>query len=75
MTSATPFLDALELYRSEDRESWHCPGHAHGAAMTKTPEGRKFLELFGARFLSADVCNAVEPLGQLLDASGPIEES
>lgn len=41
----------------------------------KSPIGRMFHQFFGENMLRADVCNAVEELGQLLDHTGPVAES
>jgi arginine/lysine/ornithine decarboxylase len=44
-------------------------------AFLKTPVGQMFHQFFGENMLRADVCNAVEELGQLLDHDGAIGES
>jgi len=64
---APPFFRALTHYASEGSYSWHCPGHSGGVAFLKSPVGRMFHQFFGENMLRADVCNAVEELGQLLD--------
>ena len=57
------------------RYSWHCPGHSGGVAFLKSPVGQMFHQFFGENMLRADVCNAVDELGQLLDHTGPVAES
>ena len=69
---APPFFRALTNYASEGSYSWHCPGHSGGVAFLKSPVGRMFHQFFGENMLRADVCNAVEELGQLLDHTGPV---
>jgi arginine decarboxylase len=44
-------------------------------AFLKSPVGQMFHQFFGENMLRADVCNAVEELGQLLDHTGPIAAS
>ncbi|MEZ6079073.1 MAG: hypothetical protein R3C56_26380 [Pirellulaceae bacterium] len=46
-----------------------------GVAFLKSPVGQMFHQFFGENMLRADVCNAVEELGQLLDHTGPIAAS
>ncbi|GIE80503.1 ornithine decarboxylase [Actinoplanes philippinensis] len=70
-----PFFEALLRYAGDGAYSWHCPGHSGGTAFLKSPVGTLFHEFFGENLLRADVCNAVEDLGQLLDHSGPIADS
>jgi arginine decarboxylase len=48
------------------------PGHSGGVAFLKSPVGQMFHQFFGENMLRADVCNAVEELGQLLDHTGPV---
>ncbi|BEL03920.1 arginine/lysine/ornithine decarboxylase [Actinoplanes sichuanensis] len=72
---APPFFEALMRYANDGAYSWHCPGHSGGTAFLKSPVGTLFHEFFGENLLRADVCNAVEDLGQLLDHSGPIADS
>ncbi|GAA1615530.1 Orn/Lys/Arg decarboxylase N-terminal domain-containing protein [Actinoplanes couchii] len=72
---APPFFAALMRYASDGAYSWHCPGHSGGTAFLKSPVGTLFHDFFGENLLRADVCNAVEELGQLLDHSGPIADS
>jgi len=72
---APPFFRALTHYASEGSYSWHCPGHSGGVAFLKSPVGRMFHQFFGENMLRADVCNAVEELGQLLDHTGPVVAS
>ena len=62
-----PFFRALTHYAADGSYSWHCPGHSGGVAFLKSPVGRMFHQFFGENMLRADVCNAVEELGQLLD--------
>ena len=69
---APPFFRALTHYASEGSYSWHCPGHSGGVAFLKSPVGRMFHQFFGENMLRADVCNAVEELGHLLDHTGPV---
>ncbi len=74
-TLAPPFFRALVHYAQDSSYSWHCPGHSGGVAFLKSPVGHMFHQFFGENLLRADVCNAVDELGQLLDHSGPIEAS
>ncbi|NWG73355.1 MAG: lysine decarboxylase, partial [Rubrivivax sp.] len=64
---APPFFKALMDYAQDGSYSWHCPGHSGGVAFLKSPVGQMFHQFFGENMLRADVCNAVEELGQLLD--------
>ncbi len=70
-----PFFRALIDYAEDGSYSWHCPGHSGGVAFLKSPVGQMFHQFFGENMLRADVCNAVEELGQLLDHDGAIGES
>lgn len=70
-----PFFKALLDYAEDGSYSWHCPGHSGGVAFLKSPVGQMFHQFFGENMLRADVCNAVEELGQLLDHTGPVAES
>ena len=70
-----PFFRALLNYAQDGSYSWHCPGHSGGVAFLKSPVGQVFHQFFGENMLRADVCNAVEELGQLLDRTGPAAES
>jgi arginine decarboxylase len=72
---APPFFRALVQYAQESSYSWHCPGHSGGVAFLKSPVGRMFHQFFGENLLRADVCNAVDELGQLLDHTGPVAAS
>ncbi len=72
---APPFFKALVEYASEGSYSWHCPGHSGGVAFLKSPVGQMFHQFFGENMLRADVCNAVDELGQLLDHTGPVAAS
>jgi len=72
---APPFFRALMQYANDGAYSWHCPGHSGGTAFLKSPVGTAFHQFFGEPMLRADVCNAVEELGQLLDHTGPVAES
>jgi arginine decarboxylase len=72
---APPFFRALTHYAQESSYSWHCPGHSGGVAFLKSPVGQMFHQFFGENLLRADVCNAVDELGQLLDHSGPVAAS
>src|SRR5690554_5515693 len=74
-TVAPPFFRALTGYAADGSYSWHCPGHSGGVAFLKSPEGQMFHQFFGENLLRADVCNAVEELGQLLDHTGPVAAS
>ena len=69
---APPFFAALTEYVESGANSWHTPGHSGGAAFLKSPVGTMFHQFFGENMLRADVCNAVEDLGQLLDHTGPV---
>ena len=70
-----PFFKALTEYAADGSYSWHCPGHSGGVAFLKSPVGQMFHQFFGENMLRADVCNAVEELGQLLDHTGPVAAS
>ena len=70
-----PFFRALVHYAADGSYSWHCPGHSGGVAFLKSPVGQMFHQFFGENMLRADVCNAVEELGQLLDHTGPVAAS
>ncbi len=70
-----PFFRALVHYAQDGSYSWHCPGHSGGVAILKSPIGQMFHQFFGENMLRADVCNAVEELGQLLDHTGPVAAS
>jgi arginine decarboxylase len=70
-----PFFRALVHYAQDGSYSWHCPGHSGGVAFLKSPIGQMFHQFFGENMLRADVCNAVEELGQLLDHTGPVAAS
>lgn len=72
---APPFFKALMEYAQDGSYSWHCPGHSGGVAFLKSPVGQMFHQFFGENMLRADVCNAVEELGQLLDHTGPVADS
>jgi len=72
---APPFFRALTHYAYDGSYSWHCPGHSGGVAFLKSPIGQMFHQFFGENMLRADVCNAVEELGQLLDHTGPVAAS
>ncbi|PRC91227.1 arginine/lysine/ornithine decarboxylase [Solimicrobium silvestre] len=72
---APPFFRALVQYANDGSYSWHCPGHSGGVAFLKSPIGQMFHQFFGENMLRADVCNAVEELGQLLDHTGPVAAS
>src|SRR5512141_176889 len=72
---APPFFRALLHYAQDGSYSWHCPGHSGGVAFLKSPVGRMFHQFFGENMLRADVCNAVDELGQLLDHTGPVAAS
>src|SRR4051812_34562959 len=72
---APPFFRALTHYAQDGSYSWHCPGHSGGVAFLKSPVGQMFHQFFGENMLRADVCNAVDELGQLLDHSGPVAAS
>jgi arginine decarboxylase len=72
---APPFFRALVHYAQDGSYSWHCPGHSGGVAFLKSPVGQMFHQFFGENMLRADVCNAVDELGQLLDHTGPVGAS
>jgi len=72
---APPFFRAMVHYAQDGSYSWHCPGHSGGVAFLKSPIGQMFHQFFGENMLRADVCNAVEELGQLLDHTGPVAAS
>ena len=70
-----PFFRALLDYAEDGSYSWHCPGHSGGVAFLKSPIGQMYHQFYGENMLRADVCNAVEELGQLLEHNGAIGES
>jgi len=70
-----PFFKALLDYAEDGSYSWHCPGHSGGVAFLKSPIGQMYHQFYGENMLRADVCNAVEELGQLLDHDGAIGQS
>ncbi len=72
---APPFFRALVDYAQDGSYSWHCPGHSGGVAFLKSPVGQMFHQFFGENMLRADVCNAVDELGQLMDHTGPVAAS
>lgn len=72
---APPFFRALCEYAADSSYSWHCPGHSGGVAFLKSPIGQMFHQFFGENLLRADVCNAVDELGQLTSHSGPVAAS
>lgn len=72
---APPFFRALTGYAADGSYSWHCPGHSGGVAFLKSPVGQMFHQFFGENMLRADVCNAVDELGQLLDHTGAVADS
>lgn len=72
---APPFFRELVKYAQDGSYSWHCPGHSGGVAFLKSPVGQMFHQFFGENMLRADVCNAVDELGQLLDHTGPVAQS
>jgi len=73
--TVAPFFSALVNYTERRAESFHCPGHSGGQAFLKAPVGQKFREFFGENLLRADICNAVEEMGQLLDHTGAAAEA
>ena len=70
-----PFFRALVNYAQDGSYSWHCPGHSGGVAFLKSPVGQMFHQFFGENMLRADVCNAVDEIGQLLYHTGPVAAS
>ncbi|KIC31428.1 arginine/lysine/ornithine decarboxylase [Leisingera sp. ANG-S5] len=70
-----PFFKKLLDYAEDGSYSWHCPGHSGGVAFLKSPVGQMYHQFYGENMLRADVCNAVEELGQLLDHNGAIGAS
>ncbi len=72
---APPFFRALVHYASDGSYSWHCLGHPGGVVPEESCRGQMFHQFFGENMLRADVCNAVDELGQLLDHSGPVAAS
>ncbi|MEM9424844.1 MAG: Orn/Lys/Arg decarboxylase N-terminal domain-containing protein, partial [Spirochaetota bacterium] len=74
-TGLPPFFRNLMEYVHNGSYSWHCPGHSGGTAFLKSPVGKIFHQFFGENLLRADVCNAVESLGQLLEHTGHIGAS
>ena len=71
----TPFFKGLVNYSKNSSYSWHAPGHSGGVAFLKSPVGQMYHQFFGENMLRADVCNAVEELGQPLLHTGPVLES
>ena len=70
-----PFFRALVPLRLRRLVFVALPGHSGGVAFLKSPVGQMFHQFFGENMLRADVCNAVEELGQLLDHTGPVAAS
>src|SRR5436305_1751661 len=70
-----PFFRALVDYAQDGSYSWHCPGHSGGVAFLKSPVGQMFHQFFGENMLRADVCNADDALGQLVDHTGPVAKA
>jgi arginine decarboxylase len=70
-----PMFKALAKFATTYEYSWHTPGHAGGTAFLKHPVGRAFFEFFGEELFRSDLSISVEPLGSLLDHSGPIGEA
>lgn len=54
--------------------SWHRPGHRR-RGVPEEPGGPDVPPVLRRNMLRADVCNAVDELGQLLDHTGPVAES
>jgi arginine decarboxylase len=71
-TAGAAVLPRAGHYAQDGSYSWHCPGHSGGVAFLKSPVGQMFHQFFGENMLRADVCNAVDELGQLLDHTGPV---
>src|SRR5206468_12282124 len=65
----------LVIYGLGASYSWHFPGHSGVVAFLKSPVGQMFHQFFGENMLRADVCNAVDELGQLMDHTGPVADS
>ncbi len=74
-TCLPAFFRNLMEYVYNSSYSWHCPGHSGGTAFLKSPVGKIFHQFFGENLLRADICNAVESLGQLLEHTGHIGSS
>ena len=74
-TCLPAFFRNLMEYVYNGSYSWHCPGHSGGTAFLKSPVGKIFHQFFGENLLRADVCNAVESLGQLLEHTGHVGSS
>jgi arginine decarboxylase len=74
-SSGSAVFSRAGALRQDGSYSWHCPGHSGGVAFLKSPVGQMFHQFFGENMLRADVCNAVEELGQLLDHTGPVAAS
>src|SRR5436305_10454839 len=72
---APPFFRALIDYAQDGSYSWHRPGHSGGVAILKSPVGQMFHQFFGENMLRADVCNADDALGQLVDHTGPVAKA
>src|SRR6202162_806605 len=70
-----PFFRALVHYAQDGSYSWHCRGPSGGVAVLKSPVGQMFHQFFCEYMVRADVCNAVDELGQLLDHTGPVAAS
>lgn len=71
----TPFFKKLVNYSQNSSYSWHAPGHSGGVAFLKSPVGQMYHQFFGENMLRADICNAVEELGQPLLHTGSVLES
>ena len=72
---APPFFKALMDYAQRGSYSWHAPATRAASRSSRARSGQMFHQFFGENMLRADVCNAVEELGQLLDHTGPVAAS
>jgi hypothetical protein len=69
---APPFFRALGRLRAGRLVLVALPGPLGRRRVPQEPVGQMFHQFFGENMLRADVCNAVDELGQLLDHTGPV---
>ncbi len=73
--AATVLQGAAGLRRGRLVFSGTAPATRAAWRFLKSPVGQMYHQFYGENMLRADVCNAVEELGQLLDHNGAIGES
>jgi arginine decarboxylase len=69
-----PFFRALVHY-ANDGSIRGTARDTQAASPSEVTDSQMFHQFFGENMLRADVCNAVEELGQLLDHTGPVAAS